>query len=885
LEYTFPNLALGHAIDLDPRQLKPGNSIRSYDVNLDTIGGVSQRTGIKYISENPACGLILDNGSGAWTSSGTGEGNAVEEKEEGTCQGGTLSTMTLDAADGATIDAQYVGRTLTLTAGTGAGSIVTVATHDAGTKFVSVTPNFSAPPTGGSTEYEITPIARATDADGTQEVSRRAIYSGAQQLDNFTPTVVTGIDLSVDEDEWIGFWIYAPTASLVTNLQISISTGDNTFTDFFAMTSLQGNLSDGWTFLKFQKSEFAETGSPDWTDTYRASFRIGVSAATYVIIDNYWLGPVALDGLFNFRRSPAKGGGNWIFGAGRGCISVWKGESENYFDNLVTDWDRDKVVNFAVINDLLYAVQEGQRPKLILDDTTVYDAGIVAPTSAGTITVESAEQIDPDTSSVIADTHTIAVVFFSTITGLESNPVFSADFDVANDNSRLAYSNLPVSTDPKVTHLRIYRRAPGEPGYKRVDTNLEGTVTNGTTTYQDTAANTSLGALLEGAPDYTLNGIPPNAGVAGVSNDRVIYNDPTQQGRIFVSRRSTGEQVPLTNSVPIDEGDNDIITAIHDIWGYAVVFKRDSIFVGRAVGGLQPFAFQKRSNKIGTLSHRSVIVSENIARFRHSTGYYDMNPAWQPRKLSAGWDHPSLNQLAEPNLKNFSLTRGDRVTSAFLTDRDQIYWTETIKPARFPSIQPVFHEPLQEGSGWVFHRAPVSVIAPARDIVTNEEEIIGAGDAGFVYRLDQGGNSDTLLEGAQAIDLDYMTPYLDAYEARLGAGPRVLKQYRYIDMVMRPGGNWPLDYEVYYDWSTIQGGTDSGSLTPSASAGGAIGVTFAIGVSAIGPAAGEYQRAGLSMGRHRSVAIRWRNNRVDEAPYISSFYVWLNVRRLGERAL
>lgn len=1028
--YQFPHLGIGHLIDADPGSIPPGASIRTWDCNLDRTGGVGQRGGIDYVAENGACGFQLDPIETTDPWGGSPPGKFEFDISNLAQTGGAADELILNVAEDYTINNQYVGRTVIILSGAGAGESKTIILGGSeATQTVKVNSAWSVHPDATST-YSIPAIKRRFNYNGPSAAAWRIVHSGGGVQESAVNLV--GLNLGADLEEWTGAWVYIENLALVdrafSRLEIESPGGGTSALGFDRIP-----LVNGWNFIFRRKKDWVQQVPPGvtWTNVSRLDLRFTATSPTFAIIDNWWLGPSHLYGLYNFRQSQSGGGRNLYIAAGRESIACFIPEEQRWrtypglgeigkatamtastitlavtadsrdgfyvgrmirmdhdttiagqersitayngttkVATITPDWTAFSAlggqyiigartpgvpVSFITMDDFCYTMNGSQRPQLIIDDLTAYEAGIVPPSTQPTIT------ITPGAGQVVSGTHTIALVFFSTVTGRESDPLFTAPFSVGASGSRIGLSNLPVSSDPKVTHLRIYRLAPGQPGYKRVSAALEGEVANGVTTFNDDAITTALGALLQGAPNYDLNGIPPNASVAAVSNNHVVYDDPAAGGRVKVSRANTGEQVPVDGDVPIDQGDNDEISGIASLFGNLAVFKHDSMYVGYFTGGgLQPFLFKRESDRIGTLSHRSIIASGGVARFRHSTGYYEMRADWAPYKISEGWDQQSLLPYAEPAITDFDAARGQLVTSAYLTKRDQIYWTETREPNTFPDVQCVLHEPLQKYSGWSFHRAPISIITTARHLVQHFELVIAGGGGGIVYELDRGHADDHRPMDIVAIDFDFMLPPLDAGEALIGLGPARLKQYRYIDMLMRPSGNWPLNFQSYYDWSlgstesgTAQAGTlstitlatsassldgfyvgaqiqidsgtgasqvrtihdyvgstrvatvsvlwttipnatsvytmsglgqDHGEFTP-ALGGAGIGTTFAIGVSQVGAVGGNYQRALLQMGRHRSIMLRLRNNRPGEAPYVSNLLVWLKLRRTGERIM
>lgn len=95
-----------------------------------------------------------------------------------------------------------------------------------------------------------------------------------------------------------------------------------------------------------------------------------------------------------------------------------------------------------------------------------------------------------------------ALVFVNTIDGSKSKPLITEEIEVAN--GRITLSNIPVSGDPQVDKVEIYRI-----GGNITLFTLAATIDNGTTTYIDELGDTELpGTLLDsanwGAPPNTI---------------------------------------------------------------------------------------------------------------------------------------------------------------------------------------------------------------------------------------------------------------------------------------------------------------------------------------------------------------------------------------------
>jgi hypothetical protein len=457
---------------------------------------------------------------------------------------------------------------------------------------------------------------------------------------------------------------------------------------------------------------------------------------------------------------------------------------------------------------------------------------------------------------------------------------------------------------------------------------------------------------------------------------RLVVDDPSFPGRLWVSSVNNGEEFPLDGQIPLDSADNNDITSLLYAYKQLIAWKGNGVYSGGASGSaLQPFVMDQRSPRHGSVGAGSPILTEAGVFWRAVAGFYRMGPEMRPQDVSRGWVRSGLVPFSGPSVEDLDAGRAWLISSAYLPARRQIMWSETSLGGVYPNIQPILHEDLigslgtRQGKsaytgGWAFHRAPVSIIAEALDEGTNLQRVIGMGEAGILYFLDQGRTSDTMISGTTPIDMHYVTPPLSQLERPYSLGPSVLKHYRRLDMIIRPFGLWPLDVEAYFDWSvgdsqashagflasatsttvtfrtsevgidpnnpsavstandayhlkwvvmtegvgagqarrirTYNGATRTaildkpwtvtpatsdayaiisrtwatGQLSPSATAGAGIGATFAVGLSGIGPAGGNFQRMGLPPGRHRSLQISFRNPRVEQAPALSSFSIW-----------
>jgi hypothetical protein len=707
------------------------------------------------------------------------------------------------------------------------------------------------------------------------------------------------LNLGPDTDEFIAFWIYWSDVAEAPSVVITFTTsGSNRF-----LYQQVSPSSAGWYFYAIRKSAFTISGVPDWTSITSITLSADDALALggyFVTIDNMYVAPKKVDGLYNFRQSAARGGGTFRLAAARGTVA-YLDEAAKRWVPLITGLTAYVPYTFATLNDYCYVMNGVDAVRVItgnglgmLTPATSYLAGI-APATAVPVLTEMAGGVLP------SGVHDYKIVPYSTITGKEGNSVVDANGATklititTGANAKVRLSSLPSwGSDAKVTHLRIYRRDSTDAHYRRVSSDLNGEVPAGQDAYEDNTANGDLGAELEGRSDYVLNSPPPVLGFAAVVGNRMVgAGNPAAPGTLYVSRSNTGEQWDLVNaSVRMDLNDNDPINGVADAFGFALVGKDRAAYAGSPASVAAGFVFRKVESRAGFMSHRSVVVLEDAVRYRSHDGYYEMRRDWVAKKISRAWDTgPVLPGLIEPTFAEFESSKPsvNDCCGAYNKRRAQIIWTDTRFGNRVPDIAPVLHVGAIEGtiigaldeeevgpaSGWAFHRfafgntlAGLSCVANYIDVPTGKHLVMGGGPGGFVYRLDTDEYDDLLVGGNVAIDSDMIHPPYSIPGVAMGT--HVLKDFREDRIVFTPLGNWPVALTYYYDWrseagsaqSTTPVGTDlwTASATP-----------FTAG--AIEGETGTMVRIVLPARLSRNIARRIRNNTLGQSfEYAESTY-------------
>ena len=138
-----------------------------------------------------------------------------------------------------------------------------------------------------------------------------------------------------------------------------------------------------------------------------------------------------------------------------------------------------------------------------IGDSNVALMNITGPSTAPTT-------VDSGAGSGAIGTFPHVYTFYDTINGVESAPS-PASTSLSNPHDHyMTISAMAISTNPNVTHKRIYRTVTGGATYYRV-----ATITNVTTTYNDTTLDAALGAECGTV----------GAGVIPATDKFLMYND------------------------------------------------------------------------------------------------------------------------------------------------------------------------------------------------------------------------------------------------------------------------------------------------------------------------------------------------------------------------
>lgn len=134
--------------------------------------------------------------------------------------------------------------------------------------------------------------------------------------------------------------------------------------------------------------------------------------------------------------------------------------------------------------------------------------GIKAPTGAATASAVSG-------SGLGIGTYKYVYTYYNIVDGVESPPSPLVSVTTTSGNQKVSLSNIGKSTDPQVTHKRIYRTVVGGSTYYRV-----ADITNRTTTYTDTTPDASLGTTLKTENFAEI----PKTSIFTIHNERIYMS-------------------------------------------------------------------------------------------------------------------------------------------------------------------------------------------------------------------------------------------------------------------------------------------------------------------------------------------------------------------------
>jgi len=238
-------------------------------------------------------------------------------------------------------------------------------------------------------------------------------------------------------------------------------------------------------------------------------------------------------------------------------------DSAGTFTNIKTGLTANQRFIFVTFKDKLYCFNGSDNNQVYDGENDCVDMGVPIP---DTPTIASGG------TGVLTGVYSYKVTYM--IDSYQEGSSSSAS-TVLNASSNTITVTIPVSTNVRVTHRKIYRTKAGKSVYY-----LVATISNNTaTTYNDNIADASLG-VTEAPTDY---GAPGSYKYGILVNSRVfLARNSTYKSRIIFSDIRNGiaypDVFPANNYLDIAKDDGDEITGIADDgFGNFVVWKTNSV--------------------------------------------------------------------------------------------------------------------------------------------------------------------------------------------------------------------------------------------------------------------------------------------------------------------
>jgi len=243
-----------------------------------------------------------------------------------------------------------------------------------------------------------------------------------------------------------------------------------------------------------------------------------------------------------------------------------------------------------------------------IEDGRVLQWGITAPVSAATMALTSG-------GSLASGEYSFCYTYYNVIDGYESppSPVFVTDCAGLSCNS-VVLSAIGKSTDPQVTHKRIYRSVVDGASYYRVDV-----ITNVDTSYSDVTSDGGVGVIIP-TEDYTTI---PQTRIFLENNNRIyMAGSLTEPYRLYFTQTNYPFYFKATNYLDFDIG----ITALAKLPSGLIVWERSKLWF---MAGTSPYTFSKLciSENIGCTNQHGWCNVEGLIWFISDYGVYSFDGA------------------------------------------------------------------------------------------------------------------------------------------------------------------------------------------------------------------------------------------------------------------
>ena len=374
------------------------------------------------------------------------------------------------------------------------------------------------------------------------------------------------------------------------------------------------------------------------------------------------------------------------------------------------------IVPFRPLNDSTiwaFISDTGQMVKHDGSSVGVTNWGIVAPASAPSVAASST-----GLTGLYSVVYTYARLTSDGALAHESSPSpISGAVTLANQG--IAITGIVPSTDPQVTHTRIYRTVAGGASYL-----FDQSITAPTTSVTTTTADSALGTEVEDDNDP-----PPECSWAALHNETMfLCGDPENPHYLWHSKRFHPEAV--TEFVELGNADDPLQCAVPTA-GVLGAFARGNKY--RVLGnGTQGYVGIECLGKRGTPSPLAAVSTEFGIVFVSKDGVYSTN-LLAPDLPIADDILPLFYGESVNDLSALNWTYASQFSAVAYKNRYYLGYVSGTNTA--PDMVAVYSRDTKK---WYFFEFPTKSFYVEEDI----DSLVAGSNDGYVYTLESGNDDD-----------------------------------------------------------------------------------------------------------------------------------------------
>jgi hypothetical protein len=351
-----------------------------------------------------------------------------------------------------------------------------------------------------------------------------------------------------------------------------------------------------------------------------------------------------------------------------------------------------------------------------------------------------------ESTTLLFQSRRIAVTFYDPTTNQESDPsptlvVQPSGEDLENFSGavRTRLANLPVDPTGRGLWRRIYISLAGQSVLFRVATIEDDTSSSYTIAASE--SRIAAGAVLE-----RRRSRPPRCSVVAASGGYMAYGGLVgQEDGIVFSQPFAPEQVPLTSLFVLDTGDGTAVTAMHDLNGRLIAFKRNAVWRIVFQGNVAREQLLDAGGS-GCVGPQAVAALSGRLYFLSDQGPYILTGATRPQWLGRKFQRTYRDEIDPSWLREASATvnRGRQQVQWAYRDRRESETTRRLGLTFDDSVPGSSRERFQRGHVASPYQGPdCSVLGEVEQRPGGQRVPVGITEDGYVVWLDR---EDTQLD-------------------------------------------------------------------------------------------------------------------------------------------